>query len=289
MIRKQDLTVLLFYYLGYPWVRNFLFRLQRKPVTRFVSFHDIPDEAEADFRAKLRFMKQHTNVVSLDDYFAGRLCWEKVNVVVTFDDGYKSWILKAAPALRELDIPATLFVSSGFLGLSKPQEEEFIRSRLRTNRKTIGGLTEEDVRQLAKQGFTIGGHTFNHANLSELHDRTELVREILSDKCKLESIIGQEVHYFAYPFGAYSNPDADLIGILKEAGYRGAVTTVSGFNTPSTDHHLLHRELTGPTTSLRVSKARILGASDAVNHLKKQASKFPRLRKKVFPASVSQI
>src|SRR5262249_22729050 len=162
------------------------FRLQRKPVARFVSFHDIPDEAEANFRAKLHFMKRHTNVVSLDDYLAGRLSWKQVNVVVTFDDGYKSWILKAAPALRELHMPATFFISSGFLGLSKQEEDEFVRLRLRTNRKTIGGLTEEDVRQLAKQGFTIGGHTCTHINLAETHSRAELMHEVQADKCKLE-------------------------------------------------------------------------------------------------------
>lgn len=270
-IRRQDRAVLLLYYLGYARVRNFLFRLHRKPVARFVTFHDIPCEAESNFRAKLRCLKRHTNVVSLDDYFAGRLSWEKVNVVVTFDDGYESWVSKAAPALRELQIPATFFMSSGFIGLSKVEGETFARSRLRTNCQTTGGLTEEGVKRLAEEGFTIGGHTSTHAHLGEMSSRADMLREVVSDKEKLESIIGKDVNYFAYPFGAWRNPNTDLIDVLQEAGYKGAVTTVTGFNTAETNSYLLHRELTGPPTPICVFKARTLGTYDGVTFLKRRA------------------
>jgi peptidoglycan/xylan/chitin deacetylase (PgdA/CDA1 family) len=57
--------------------------------------------------------------VSLDDFFSGRLSAEKINVVITFDDGYKSWVTNVLPALKELELPATFFVSSGFVGLTK--------------------------------------------------------------------------------------------------------------------------------------------------------------------------
>ena len=84
-----------------------------------------------------------------------------MNIVITFDDGYKSWISKAAPALRELHMPATFFVSSGFLNLSEEQENEFARVRLKATRKITGSLREKDVRWLSGAGFTIGGHTLN--------------------------------------------------------------------------------------------------------------------------------
>ena len=214
---------------------------------------------KTNFRAKLRFVKRHTNAVSLDDYFAGRLSWKMVNVVITFDDGYKSWAHKAAPVLRELNLPATFFVSSGFLDLSKKNEDEFVRSRLKTDLKTTGGLTEDDIRRLAQDGFTIGGHTYTHANLSEMSNRADMLHELVCDKEKLESITKSDVTYFAYPFGASHNPSTDLIALLKEAGYKGAVTTEAGFNTGETNPHLLHRELTGTPTPICVFKARTLG------------------------------
>ena len=265
---KQDLAVLILYYLGYAKIRNFLLRSQGKPVARFVMFHDIPDETERNFRATLRFLKQHTNVVSLDDYFAGRLCSKKINVVITFDDGYKSWISKAAPALEELNMPAAFFVSSGFLDLSEEEEEEYARLRLKVTREISGGLREDDVRWLSEKGFTIGGHTCTHANLAEIHSRAELLREILTDKQRLESIVAKEIRFFAYPFGACRHPNEDLIGILEEAGYTGAVTTIPGFNTASTNCHLLHRELTSARTPLCVFRALALGTYDGVKFLK---------------------
>src|SRR5689334_489104 len=100
-IRKQDVCPLVLYYLGYSMLRNLGFRLRREAMTRFVTFHDIPAAAVEDFRRKILYLKSSTNVVSLDDYFAGRLSQSRINVVVTFDDGYKSWASTAVPILKE--------------------------------------------------------------------------------------------------------------------------------------------------------------------------------------------
>ena len=147
LIRKQDLSVLLFYYLGYSRIRNLIFRLKRRPIATFITFHDILPEFAACFKSNLHFLKKYTNVVSLDDFFSGRMSYEKVNVAITFDDGYKSWVSCAVPILKELDLPGTFFVSSGFVGLSKADEAEFMESklfiRLGTDRST-GGLTFQD-------------------------------------------------------------------------------------------------------------------------------------------------
>jgi peptidoglycan/xylan/chitin deacetylase (PgdA/CDA1 family) len=274
LLSKQDLCLLAFYYLGFSGTRNLVLRFLGKSVARFVTFHDIPNGADSSFEAALRFLKENTNVISLDDYFARKLSCKRINVVITFDDGYKSWISKAVPALKEHGLPATFFVSSGFLSLSKEEEAEFIRSRLKTCRKTTGGLSAEDVRKIAQENFAIGGHTYNHVNLAEIQDRVELKREILLDKQRLESIIGKEIRYFAYPFGVHRNPNTDLIEVLKEAGYRGAVTTISGFNTAGSNSHLLCRELTGVPTPLCVLKARVRGTYDVVKILKNQAKKL---------------
>lgn len=279
-IRRQDLSVLMLYYLGYARLRCCWFHSKGKPVARFVTFHDVPDEAAKNFRNLLRFLKRHTNVVTLDDYFAGALSSNRMNVVITFDDGYKGWIRNAVPALKQLAMPATFFVSSGFLGLSKDQEADFILSKLKICRTTTGSLSEEDARTIAQEGFTVGGHTRNHCNLAEIRDRGKLMGELVADKQKLQEITGKEVRYFAYPFGAYRNPYLNLAEIVKEAGYRAAVTTVPGFNRVGSNPHLLCRELTGIPMPVCVFKARVWGAYDGVAFLKKHAARLTGLKVK---------
>lgn len=277
LIRKQDLSVLLFYYLGYSRIRNLIVRLQHRPVARFITFHDIIPESIECFKSNLHFLKQYTNVVSLDDFFSGRLSLEKVNVVITFDDGYKSWVSCAVPILKELELPATFFVSSGFVGLSKEDGAEFMRSKLfiklGTDRRTTGGLKFEDVRKIVEEGFMVGGHTINHCNLAELRAKNQVQYEISEDKKRLETITGGKVKYFSYPGGNYLNPVIHLPNVLKDAGYIGAVTTVSGFNYVGSSPYLLRRELTRASMPWRVFRARVYGNYDAVQCIKQQILK----------------
>ena len=281
MIRRQDLCVLLLYYLGYSRTRNLLFRLQRKPVTGFVIFHDILPEAFINFKANINFLKRRTNVVSLEDFFSGNLSSEKINVVITFDDGYKSWISHALPVLKEHGLPATFFVTSGFVDLSKEEEAKFIQSKLALTispKIMRGGLDFEDVRRIVKGGFTVGGHTVNHFNLGKLQDMEQVRYEIVEDKMRLEKMSGTKIEYFSYPFGAYYNPKLNLIEVLKVSGYKGAVTTVSGFNSVRSSPYLLHREITPVSMPGRVFRARVYGNYDAVSFMKKWGLRILRFR-----------
>jgi len=281
MIRRQDFFVLLLYYMGFSGCRNLILRLQHKPVTRFLALHDILPEAFFNFKTNMYFLKKNTNVVSIEDFFSGRLSSEKINVVITFDDGYKSWLSYAIPVLKDLGLPATFFVTSGFVGLSKENESGFLRSKLFMSlgpRRITGGLTGEGVRRIVEEGFIIGGHTVNHCNLGRLKDGGQIRYEIGEDKTKLEKITGVKIEYFAYPSGAYYNPDIDLVEALKESGYKGAVTAEPGFNSAGTSPYLLHRELTGAAMPIRVFRARVYGNYDGVLFMKRLTSgKYPRL------------
>ena len=275
MIRRQDLCVLLLYYMGYSRYRNLILRVQRKPVTRFLAFHDILPEAFCNFRTNMYFLKKSTNVVSLRDFLLGRLSSEKINVVITFDDGYKSWISFAIPVLKELGLSATFFVSSGFVGLSQEDEARFLGSKLFVSlgpRRITGGLSSGDVGRIVEEGFIIGGHTVNHCNLGKLRDSSQLRYEISEDKIRLEKLTGVKMEYFAYPSGAYYNPDIDLVEVLKESGYRGAVTAEPGFNRAGTGPYMLRRELTAASMPMRVFRARVYGNYDGVLFMKRLTS-----------------
>ena len=262
-LRKQDLLCLSFYYLGFSRIRNLVFRFCRMPVARILAFHDIPDHLLASFRVKLEVLKEQTNVISLDDFFAGKMSWRKPNVAITFDDGYQSWHDNVFPVLRDLGVTATFFASSGFVG-RKAEETDFLRNNLKSSLKTTGCLSSAGLRKLAEDGFAIGGHTINHVDLSESYDINDIRSEIQKDKKELERMTRTRVDYFAYPFGFHWNAHIDLVQVLQECGYKGAVTIVPGFNTASTNSFLLHRDLVDASLPLSVFRARFLGNQDPV-------------------------
>ena len=88
-------------------------RLGRKKLgKRIVVFHEIKDPSL--FREKIGWLKEHYDLVSLEDLFTLRVS-DRTLIAVTFDDGYASWYDQAVPVLEELEIPAVFFVCSGFV------------------------------------------------------------------------------------------------------------------------------------------------------------------------------
>jgi peptidoglycan/xylan/chitin deacetylase (PgdA/CDA1 family) len=267
-VRRQDLSVLALHCLGFTTVRNALLRRFGGPLTRFVTYHDIPETDAENFSAMLRYLKRTSNVISLDDFFDGNLSKTRTNVVITFDDGYLTWKTVAMPLLTRFALPATFFVSSGLVASARPERRGGAAARIGAAPAAGNVLTEDDVRELAQSGFTIGGHTLDHVSLGATDDEAELARQIAADRVRLQSITRSDIRYFAYPFGVCRNTKVDLVSLLRQAGYRGAVTTIPGRNSATTNPYLLHRELTGVPMPIPVFAARVNGAYDGVRSLR---------------------
>jgi len=268
-IRRQDILCLFLYYLGFSRFRDIVLRSRRIPVARILAFHDVSRDEMQSFRKKLEVVKKMANIVSLNDILDGKMSWRKINIAITFDDGYRGWIDYVYPVLRDLGISATFFVSSGLVGLHGEEERNFFLKNLRSDRQTTGSITAEELRKLAGAGFAIGGHTCNHVNVADYRDLTKLNNEVQKDKINLEKITGTKVEYFAYPFGFYHNSSIDLVQMLQVCGYRGAVTLVPGVITTRTNSYYLHRDLVRATMSVSVFKARLMGNYDGVIAIRK--------------------
>ncbi len=134
---------------------------------------------------------------------------------LTFDDGMRNNHSIVLPILQEYGIPATVYVTIGFLGGVSP----WIASR-------FGGamMREPEVCELAAAGWELGAHTVTHADLSTL-DYDACRREIEESKEALEAIVGVDVQTFAYPFGRYGQA---AIAAVRDVGLLAAVTTGSG-------------------------------------------------------------
>ena len=71
-----------------------------------------------NFAEHLQVLRRHGRVMGLGDLAAalveGKL--PRRAIVVTFDDGYADNLINAKPLLEEFDVPATVFVASGYIG-----------------------------------------------------------------------------------------------------------------------------------------------------------------------------
>ena len=134
---------------------------------------------------------------------------------VSFDDAMRNLLTNALPILRELGIPATVYVPTQWLGGTSPW---------------IGGgadgtiLTAAELGQLLAAGWELGAHTLTHADLSQL-DYGRCRTEIEGSCEALARLTGARVQTLAYPFGRYG-PAA--IAAARDAGLLAAVTTGSG-------------------------------------------------------------
>jgi peptidoglycan/xylan/chitin deacetylase (PgdA/CDA1 family) len=64
------------------------------------------------FEEQLQYYKKYFNVVSLDDYYAGRFSNDKFNICLTFDDGLANNFHYVSPLLTKYRLPATFFITA---------------------------------------------------------------------------------------------------------------------------------------------------------------------------------
>lgn len=102
-------------------------------------------------------------------------------------------------------------------------------------------FTAADIVHIRDAGFQIGGHSRNHPILASCSD-DEALNEIAGCKEELEGILREPVTQFAYPNG---RPDSDFtakhVNMVRQAGYRLAVTTTPGVARTSSDIFQLPR------------------------------------------------
>jgi peptidoglycan/xylan/chitin deacetylase (PgdA/CDA1 family) len=140
-------------------------------------------------------------------------------IVMSFDNGYQSQVTQALPVLRRL----------GWVGVENIQLTGLPPAQ--------GGLSQDQVAQLVREGWELDTQGISHADLitlgaKALHEQVAVAREEVRRRYKAP------VNWFCYPSGHY---DATVIAAVKAAGYAGSTTVVPGWATPTEDPYRLPR------------------------------------------------
>ena len=138
----------------------------------------------------------------------------KGTVVLTFDDGFRSWLTDVTPLLQRLGVRATFYVSTGLLGRQHSQVAGD-EGRL---------LDGDEAKALAETGMELGSHARTHRDLRGLGD-DELAAELQESKAVVEKITGRPCRTLAYPYGLY---DDRVTHAAATAGYELAFGWLPG-------------------------------------------------------------
>jgi peptidoglycan/xylan/chitin deacetylase (PgdA/CDA1 family) len=183
------------------------------------------------------------------------------SVAVTFDDGYADNLHCAARLLQKHDVPATFFLTSGYLGgheefwwdelerrmsgadpawlpayyklydVLQPladTERRRILGDLASPRESHRALTMDELSELAGMALVdIGAHTVTHPRLAAQSPREQLA-EMRESKRFLESALGRTIDNFSYPFGGTGHYSTESVEMVREAGFSTACTTTAG-------------------------------------------------------------
>jgi peptidoglycan/xylan/chitin deacetylase (PgdA/CDA1 family) len=140
-------------------------------------------------------------------------------VVVTFDDAFESVHRLARPILERLGLPATVFVPTGQALREGPMGWPGIDHWLESpHAEELRGMSRDQLRALADNGWEIGAHTRTHACLTDISD-DELATELAGSKADCERELGVSCRTVAYPFGA---ADSRVCGAAQSAGFEAA-------------------------------------------------------------------
>lgn len=130
-------------------------------------------------------------------------------VVVSFDDGYRSQAVTAAPILASHGWP-------GVIDLTVRNTTDF------------WGLPPSEVRRLIAAGWEVASHSATHPDLTQIDDAA-LRREVTGSRATLQRLLHVPVAFFCYPSGRL---DDRVVAAVRAAGYSGATTTALGLARP---------------------------------------------------------
>lgn len=211
-----------------------------------LTYHDLAPQAKGrmvmgakGFEEQMRYLKANGyRVITLKEYVefvSLQRQLPKKSVLITFDDGYRSFMRYGYPVLKELGFSATLFIYTDYVA--------------------AGGnaFTWPELKKLSDEGFSIQAHSKSHGDMvrargegaAEYDKRLEA--ELVQPKALFQKYLGYAPDIIAYPYGRQDDVVAQR---TKQRGYVAAFTVRRQGSQSFVDPHRIHRIQIYPEMSM---------------------------------------
>ncbi len=164
-----------------------------------------------EFKKQIAFLKKNFTVSNLDTIL-GSPRKKTCSVAITFDDGYEDVYTNAFPLMKNLGITGTVFLIG--------DKDNSNRGILNNNKNLLSNL---QINDLKKHGWTFGYHTLTHSKLKGMSNS------------RLQKEVASKYNYFAYPNGYY---DQTIIKAISKYKY---ALTVDGGKLSTNNHYKINR------------------------------------------------
>ena len=172
-------------------------------------------------------------------------------VALSFDDGYLDVAEHALPVLARNGFRATVFIAPAVTDGTAAFTWYDAQPPL---------IAWDDVIWLDREGtLRFEAHSLTHPNLLALDD-AEAAREIHGSKRALETRLDRAVLAFSYPSGLFGERER---GLVREVGFRLAVSCEPGVNHTNVDRFALRRRQIDARDSMLDFKAKLGGGHDS--------------------------
>jgi len=171
---------------------------------------------EPQFRRQMQWLKDNNyQTFTFRDVAAGLNTGAQKQIILTFDDGYEDNYQILFPILREFGFKAVIFL------VTRCKQNDW---SIAQGEPALNMMNAIQIKEMDAYGIEFGGHTQHHVDLKNA-DATKQQQEISGCYNDLEQLLGKKPVSFSYPYGAYNN---DTFGLVKNAGFSYAVTTIFG-------------------------------------------------------------
>lgn len=191
-----------------------------------------PDRFSAQMHALAQAGYRSVSIEDFHAWFRGAKLLPEGAFVLTFDDGFAGVHDFAAPVLKELGWPATVFVVAGKIG-GKSDWEITTREPLYPHPL----MDVSQLRQLSAQQFSLHSHSLLHHDLTTL-EIPALEQDLRDSRALIAEITGQAPAYLAYPYGRHNEAVREA---AERAGFGAAFSVESGFNHPWENTYRIRR------------------------------------------------